>query len=246
VWPSTEVFDAEGASLRDGKGASPPKVIVPEDGLPDVAAAVAATRAITRARGKQTVIWWVGADQPELADGLAALGIPNEDTPGFEAVENCMALVEAPAGAPSGVEVRPLTTKEEYAESGELIWEVFGHSEEEREHERGRLDESWAEFTREDNPGRSFLAYLDGRMAGVGFAAPADAGVNLFGGAVLEEARGRGVYRALLEARWRFAVERGTPALTIQAGRMSRPIVEPLGFQFVGAGRIFVDTLPAL
>jgi hypothetical protein len=45
-------------------------------------------------------------------------------------------------------------------------------------------------------------------------------------------------------ARWDLAVERGTPALTVQAGRMSRPICERMGFGFVEAVRVFVDNLP--
>jgi hypothetical protein len=43
-------------------------------------------------------------------------------------------------------------------------------------------------------------------------------------------ARRRGVYRALVAERWREAVARDTPALTVQAGAMSRPILEKLGF----------------
>ena len=57
--------------------------------------------------------------------------------------------------------------------------------------------------------------------------------MNLFGGSVVAEARGRGVYRALTLARWDLAVAQGTPALTIQAGRMSKPIAERLGFQLI-------------
>jgi GNAT superfamily N-acetyltransferase len=75
------------------------------------------------------------------------------------------------------------------------------------------------------------------------YAAFGDAGVNLFGGSVLPEARGRGVYRALVQARWEAAVARGTPALTVQASRMSRPICERLGFVFVAPVRVFVDQL---
>jgi GNAT superfamily N-acetyltransferase len=69
------------------------------------------------------------------------------------------------------------------------------------------------------------------------------AGVNLIGGCVLEDARGHGIYRALTIARWELAVARGTPALTIQAGRMSRPIVERLGFKFIAAIPIYIDQL---
>ena len=45
------------------------------------------------------------------------------------------------------------------------------------------------------------------------------------------DARGRGAYRALVAARWETAVELGTPALAIQAGAMSRPVLERCGFQ---------------
>ena len=55
--------------------------------------------------------------------------------------------------------------------------------------------------------------------------------------------RGRGAYRALVRARWDVAVERGTPALTVSAGAMSRPILERLGFVTVGFAHGLSDTL---
>jgi hypothetical protein len=51
------------------------------------------------------------------------------------------------------------------------------------------------------------------------------------------------VYRSLVRARWDYAVERGTPALTVQAGRMSRPILERLGFELITPVRVYVDKL---
>jgi hypothetical protein len=42
-------------------------------------------------------------------------------------------------------------------------------------------------------------------------------------------------------ARWEDAVARGTPTLVTQAGRMSRPILERLGFRAVCEIRILVD-----
>lgn len=53
------------------------------------------------------------------------------------------------------------------------------------------------------------------------------------GGATAEWARGRGAYRAVVRVRWDAAVERGTPALAVGAGSMSRPILERLGFDHV-------------
>jgi hypothetical protein len=63
----------------------------------------------------------------------------------------------------------------------------------------------------------------------------------MVGGGVLAHARGRGVYRALVHARWVDAVAAGTPALTVQAGAMSRPILERLGFQIVAELEILLD-----
>ena len=65
--------------------------------------------------------------------------------------------------------------------------------------------------------------------------------MTLNGGAVLPEARGRGAYRGLVSARWDDAVARGTPALVTQAGRMSAPILERLGFREVARIKILVD-----
>jgi len=89
----------------------------------------------------------------------------------------------------------------------------------------------------------TLYAAIDGRIVGASHAAFGRAGINLFGAAVVPEARGRGVYRSLVLARWDLAVERGTPALTVQAGRMSRPLCERMGFVFVDAVRVFVDEL---
>jgi hypothetical protein len=58
---------------------------------------------------------------------------------------------------------------------------------------------------------------------------------------VLAGARGRGVYRALVAKRWDLAVERGAPALTVQAGRMSEPVLSRLGFRKLGELLVFDD-----
>jgi GNAT superfamily N-acetyltransferase len=63
----------------------------------------------------------------------------------------------------------------------------------------------------------------------------------MIGGGVVPQARGRGVYRALVEARWEDAVAAGKPALCTQAGRMSRPVLEPLGFLAVAEQEVLLD-----
>lgn len=85
---------------------------------------------------------------------------------------------------------------------------------------------------------------LDGdRPVGMARAAAADGALMLIGGVTVRGERGRGVYRSLVEARWRAAVERGTPALVVAANDQSAPILRRLGFESVGAIEVWVDRL---
>jgi len=94
---------------------------------------------------------------------------------------------------------------------------------------------------------KTFVALVDGEIVGSASSTYLDGAVTLNGGAVLPHARGRGAYRALVAARWADAVERGTPALVTQAGAMSRPILERLGFRTVAEITILLDEFgPAL
>jgi GNAT superfamily N-acetyltransferase len=101
----------------------------------------------------------------------------------------------------------------------------------------------WAEYIVPGNPYRRWNALRAGRVVGTAGGVIGDAGINLFGGGVLADARGHGVYRALVRARWEAAVTQGTPALTVQAGRMSRPVLEQLGFVFIDVMATYVDDL---
>jgi len=59
---------------------------------------------------------------------------------------------------------------------------------------------------------------------------PGSAFADLHGGAVLEAARGRGVYSRLLQVRVAHARERRCEYLSVDAAPMSRPILEAKGF----------------
>ena len=239
VPPDIEVFELEGARLGVN-GWPTAQVVQPVDGGPaDVRATVEEARSIARSRRKTTLAWWVAPADDHLVAPLEALGLENRDTPGLETVENAMALVDPPPPTAEDVEVRMVETWEDYRAGAEVGRAAFGMPEIAEE----LLRERFESYSRPDNPGRGFVALVDGRVVGNAFAAGGDVGVNLFGGAVIEEARGRGVYRSLLRARWDFAVARGTPALTVQAGRMSKPICERSGFVFVAAARVFVDEI---
>jgi GNAT superfamily N-acetyltransferase len=224
-----------------------PQVVEPRSiGPDDVEVAVIDSRALVRKHGATVLAWWTGVDHPWLAPQLEALGLRNEDASGFEAVENAMALVEPPVatGLPAtDVQITQVTTIEDYAAATRVRFDAFGVIEQLRAEAEAGMADRFAEHNDPRNPVRSFIASIDGQVVGAASGILGTAGVNLIGGCVREDARGRGVYRALTMARWELAVARGTPALTIQAGRMSRPIVERLGFKFIAAVPIYIDHL---
>jgi GNAT superfamily N-acetyltransferase len=132
---------------------------------------------------------------------------------------------------------------EEFADSTRVELAVFDVPEEGRAKMEAELEERFAEYVTADNPYRRWLARVDGQVVGTAGAVRGEVAVNLFGGGVLPQARGRDVYRALVKARWEDAKQRDTPALTVQAGRMSRPVLERLGFVFIAPMLTYVDDL---
>ena len=150
-----------------------------------------------------------------------------------------MVLEHEPPGTP-GVEVRRVETFEDKVAADELSFDSFGLTEEERTTAREGRRERWERVQANPN-GFDLVALLDGRIVGAAGASYMPVGLYLGGGNVAVAARGKGVYRALVRARWDIAVERGTPALAVQAGQMSRPILERLGFRTVCEIRGFLD-----
>ena len=225
-----------------------PQAIEPRPGLVavDVDAAIAEARELVRDHGREQLIWLTGPDHPWLAEALAERGLRNEDSPGFESVENAMALLHPPAGAAGeNVEIEPVTSFDAYRAGTAVDLTAFEVPADARARFENELEERWAEYIVPGNPYRRWNALLDGRVVGTAGGVLGDAGINLFGGGVLAEARGHGVYRALVRARWDAAVTHGTPALTVQAGRMSRPILERLGFVFIDVMATYVDDVGA-
>jgi GNAT superfamily N-acetyltransferase len=240
VPPDVDKVELDGAFISINPWPGAQIVGVRGSGPSDVGATVEAARAVARGRGKTIAAWWVPPDQDHVVPALEAAGLVNEDTPGFEAIENALALVAPPvAGNVEDVEVRMAETWDDFAAGARVAEKVFGLPPVPDDELRTR----YQDYQHPGNPGRGFVALIGGRVVGTSYAAFGEAGVNLFGGSVLPEARGRGVYRALVQARWEAAAARGTPALTVQASRMSRPICERLGFGFLAPVRVFVDLL---
>jgi hypothetical protein len=206
-----------------------------EDELDEV---IAHVHALVPADKRQT--WWIGPSA-RPANAIELL-----KQRGFEAAEHpevrAMALTRAPAATTDGIEVRRVESFEDFLAARELQWEGFETPEDQREKQREHLRTDFEESIEHGIP-VAFLALLEGRPAATGMAVPSERGVFLIAGATARWARGRGVYRALVRARWNYAVERGTPALVTEAlVDTSYPILQRLGFTEVCTIRRLVET----
>jgi predicted N-acetyltransferase YhbS len=177
--------------------------------------------------------WWLGpsSEPADLVEQLRAQGL----TTPRDRVARVIALVltEAPAPSPAGIDVRRVDTFEDFAATREVQWDAFDVPEARRDRMRERIREDYDESMRVGIP-LTFVATLDGRPAATAMAIPSERGVFLIAGSTAPWARGRGLYRALVRARWDYAVERGTPALVTQADpATSYPILKRLGFEDV-------------
>ena len=135
------------------------------------------------------------------------------------------------APLPQGVMVRPVGDDRAIEYFLQLENEIWGASFTTREFLR---------FNQSD-PFRgdvAFIAYLNEKPVGMGrvTASSQSQFAGLWGGSVLKEFRGRGVYRALLSARIKWAREfESVRYLRVDALPTSRPILEKYGFSQVGS-----------
>ena len=205
----------------------------------EVEALVAEVRERVPAEKEQA--WWLGPSvrPDDLHERLVALGFrePRDRVSTLHAV----GLETEPAPFPPGVQVRRVETFEDFVAAREVQWDAFGTPEERRAVNRPRLREDFDESMAAGVP-VGFLAELDGRPAATGMSIPSERGVFLIAGSTAVWARGRGLYRALVRARWDDAVERGTPALAVMANPdTSYPILKRLGFEDVCTVRRLED-----
>jgi hypothetical protein len=188
--------------------------------------------------------WWIGPSaRPEnIVELLQARAFrPAPDGPECRA----MTLTTEPPETPAGIDVRRVQTYDDFVASREVQWDAFATPEERREQQRPHMRNEFDEAMENGTP-LTFIARLDGEPAATGMALPSARGVFLIAGSVAPWARGRGLYRALVRARWDYAVERGTPALVTEAlVETSYPILQRLGFTEVCTIRRLEETREA-
>jgi len=196
------------------------------------------------ARGRDRFVWSLGPSTTpaDLSRRLLALGA--EPNPAKSEL-TAMVLDHEPPEAPSGIAIRRSETLEDYVAGWEIMFTAFEVPAAEREAIRASLEARWLELGA-DGAGWTYLALLDGVPAAFGAVRRTEPGpLWLAGGATLPSSRGRGLYRALVRARWEDAVRLGAGALVVQASDMSRPILQRLGFRPTGAVTLLVDRADA-
>ena len=196
-----------------------------------------AVRGWFREQGRAEFVWWVGdsATPDDLDERLLAAGA----APWEDGVIAMMLCTEATPEI-AGVEVRRVETFEDFVRAREIAWESAELTEEQAREARATLPGRWEERVRESH-GAAYLAYVDGEAVAAGDVLFLESAAFLSGATTRPRYRGRGAFRALVRARWDEAVRRGTPALVVGAGRMSRPILERIGFTAVAEQHLLGD-----
>jgi GNAT superfamily N-acetyltransferase len=192
---------------------------------------------LTRARqfGLPSLVWRVRLDSPAgVEDLLREAGTVDETL-------DVLAL-DLTAGRPdlgtSPVEVRWATDPPTARDALAIGVQVFGGvmPPDEEVHRSAARDAVGLPVGR----GGSLVAYLDGRPVGTGGLSSRGPAAGLWGGAVLDGFRGRGVYRALLAARLEYAAQHHmTMALVKGRVETSGPILRRAGFAAYGQERAY-------
>ncbi len=203
-----------------------------ESGLSEV-------RVLLREEARRGAEWELGESctPPGLVQQLLDLGLVRDDDEPYAVGMVLRDGLSEPA--PDDLDARRVASVDELVLARRVQREAFGDD------RPIDVDEARAEFAREGLDGSTFIASIDGEPVAAAYASYTPWGLILFGGATLPTARGRGAYRALVAARATDGAARGTPVLVTHAGRMSRPILERLGFEPLARIERLLDVLDA-
>jgi GNAT superfamily N-acetyltransferase len=182
-------------------------------------------------------VWWVGTSATPV--DLEARLLEQGAAPWEDGVITSMLTEEPPPEVPE-IAVRRVETFDDFVFAREIAWTTAGFTEAQAEEAAATLPQKWDDRQRQDN-GASYLAYVDDEpVASADMVFLPFAGF-LSGASTKPGYRSRGAFRALVRARWDEAARRGTPALIVGAGRMSRPILEQIGFRAVAEQHLLLD-----
>jgi GNAT superfamily N-acetyltransferase len=238
-WPGAELLRRDGFDVWFGPPIYPGLSVVLNVQRDDARAVLDEARRLVRERERTRANWMIGSSSPaSLPDDLLALGLTDDIDP----VLRGLVAAQEPRGIDRTIDVRRADRVEDLRDFFRIQQEAFGEERNASADGEDNVDAMFeAERHRDDIT--TYLAYLDGEPVATARATFARSGVVMNGGSTLPRARGRGIYRALVAARWDDAVARGTPYLTTVARPMSAPILERMGFEEVCRVRVLNDVL---
>lgn len=189
----------------------------------------------TRAWGETELRFWTNAsDRPDLEAELRRRGAEHIDTVAVFAREIDDTEIDVPPQATAEV-VRTLEQVREVDAINVPVWQQQALDD-----EGLRVELAEVTSTLEARTHVRVLARLDGRAVSTGGCTIIDGFARLWGAATLEEARGRGAYRAVLAERLRVGASFGaTTALVKGRTATSAPILARAGFRHYGDERGF-------
>jgi len=202
---------------------------------------IADVRQVVKQHGYTGCTWMVGpsCEPADLRDLLLARGFIRAVEPPWEPELEAMALARPPMPSRAGVEARLVRDYEEYRQALHIAIRAFDLPPDSAADWLAAAPELWKQQDGIDR--MTLIAAIDGQPVGFAWAAAGRDGLLLCGSGVLPEARGRGAYHALVDARWKIAVQLGKPLLVIHAGAMSRPILERCHFERVCRLDVLLD-----
>ncbi len=167
-------------------------------------------------------------DMPaDLPARLAAHGLEADAEEALLVMDlhNCPEIFLQPVTA----DVRRVTDAAQFKDIAALQAQVWGS------------DFGWLETQLQDNLGLQpdywsiYIAYVNNEPACAAWTSFPEGSqfAGLWGGATLEKYRQHGLYTAVVAARAQEAIQRGYRFLMVDAGPMSRPILEKRGFQLL-------------
>lgn len=193
----------------------------------------------TRAWGESEFRFWTNAaDRPDLEAELRRRGAEHFDTVAVFAREIDDVAIEVPPEAAAEV-VSTLAQLREVDAINVPVWQQQPLDDDGLRVEFDEVRSALAAGTQV-----RVLARLDGRAVSTGGCTIVDGFARLWGAATLEDARGRGAYRAVLAERLRVSASLGARTALVK-GRIatSAPILERAGFAHQGDERGYLLTV---
>ncbi|TWE12815.1 hypothetical protein [Rudaeicoccus suwonensis] len=210
-----------------------------QDELPTL---IARVRSAAIERSKSSMEWWISpSTAPDgFGDALLTAGASLDETCDIYAFDMSERLPDV--GPVDGIEtvlVTDETALDDYELVGNAVWGAPPAKDERRAHQLAELAKPDAEQT-----GWRVVAYADGRPVANGGLEVVDGVARLWGAATLEDARGRGAYRAVLLRRLQVGRDHGATLALVHARiGTSGPIVRRCGFTSYGRGYSYLFDL---